>query len=79
MTALPAFEDVADVAVTGTGLDLGPLAFVLASTEADLWSPGLLPGESFPEAQARREAARDIADALLGEFAGDPAETRWVA
>lgn len=77
MTVAYAFQD--STADTGAGLDLRPFAFVLTSTEPELWAPGLLPGESFAEAMARREAARDIADALLGEFAGDPGETRWVA
>jgi len=58
------------------GSDWSPLVFVLANTDSDLWEPGLLPGESFVEASARREAARDITDDLLDEFAAvsDPIE-----
>lgn len=49
------------------GMDVRPLAYVLDNTLPDLWAL-ILPGESFEDVMARREAARDIADDLLAEF-----------
>jgi hypothetical protein len=53
----------------GGGLMVDPLMRVLEITEPELFAPGVLPGESFAEAVARRQAAADILDDLLAEAA----------
>lgn len=51
------------------------LAYVLSRMPeyTELWAP-ILPGESFEDALTRREAARDILDELLAEYAELAAE-----
>jgi hypothetical protein len=53
--------------------DVRPLAHALTHMHPDLWAP-LLEDESFEDALVRREAARDILDDLLAEFAELAAE-----
>jgi hypothetical protein len=55
-------------AVAGSTVpDMRPLAFVLASTEPDLWAP-VLPGELPEDTAARLAVAGDWLDELLYEF-----------
>lgn len=49
------------------------LAWALDRMTAGLWAP-ILPGESFDDALNRREAARDILDDLLAEYAEEQME-----
>ncbi|HEY9411755.1 MAG TPA: hypothetical protein VIP77_19405 [Jiangellaceae bacterium] len=51
--------------------DIDALAFVMSQTEPDLWVRGRLPKETLESFHARREAARDILDSLLSEFAAE--------
>lgn len=53
-------------------LDVTPLAFALERMVPGLWAP-ILDGETFEDALTRREAARDILDDLLCEFADQAA------
>jgi hypothetical protein len=53
----------------GTPVDVRAIAHVLANTEPDLWAP-VLPGESWADLIARREARADILDELLVTVGG---------
>ncbi|MFB4320707.1 hypothetical protein [Actinomadura sp. 21ATH] len=50
------------------GLEVAPLVWATTRMTPGLWAP-ILPGESFDDALVRREAARDILDELLAEYA----------
>jgi hypothetical protein len=51
------------------GIDVAPLAWALERMTPELWE--VVPGESPAEREARRLAAADILDDLLGEFASE--------
>lgn len=51
------------------GIDAAPLAWALERMTPALWE--VVPGESLAEREARRLAAADILDDLLGEFASE--------
>jgi hypothetical protein len=49
---------------TAVPMDVSALAFALANMEPDIWAP-VLPGESWADVIARREARADMLDELL--------------
>lgn len=50
-------------------MNLAALLRVLEYTPAELHAPGQLPGETLSETAARRQAAADITDYILGSAA----------
>lgn len=58
------------VSTRAAGLDVRPLAYALSQMEPDLRAL-ILPGESWEDMMARREASLDILDDLLAEVVDD--------
>lgn len=69
---MPQILSSRETSTTSAGVHLGSagaLSWALSQMHPDLRTAGLLPGESFADAKARRAAAADILGDYLDEYA----------